>query len=175
MCFVLIVVLDIRNYRQLWVLNLVSLRDVRYAYFVAGVACMMNVLLLETAVLWSDFSNGIQIGICTVEGSKADSFVSIVATFLFISNLVLSALTALWRDALLEEIPISTNFSYNDGNTSASYRNNAPGDVHHAGVAVNSGSYQRFGAANIEHDSENSPGSVDMSHFVIDDKGDSEL
>ncbi|GBG26007.1 Hypothetical Protein FCC1311_022272 [Hondaea fermentalgiana] len=91
----------------LYVLNLVNRQDIRHADFLGGVNVMMNVLLLQTAALWGDFANGLQMSygnICIIDGSASERFVSVITTLLFLVHLALTGLVIFWKQDLLRGV-----------------------------------------------------------------------
>jgi hypothetical protein len=82
-----------------WLLQLARAQDTRSGDLAAGACLVMNVLLLETAVLWGQFSGGL--GVCLLNGGTAERFISVLAGILCFSHLCMTVLASVWREDLL--------------------------------------------------------------------------
>jgi hypothetical protein len=160
-----------------WLLQLARAQETRSADLAAGACLVMNVLLLETAVLWGQFSGGL--GVCLLNGGTAERFVSALAGILCFSHLCMTLLASVWREDLLNSgLPLQNLGSVDQGGAA---RRKANGRTDHATQG-----YQNVPAAPASTVSGQGgkgtvPGnrigvSASPDRFVIDDEeGDAEL
>jgi len=94
-----------------YILMLVRNREIKHADFLGGIMVMMNIMLLQTAALWGDFSGGITFSsvatsgattqLCVIPPGSAERTVTAFCTIILLVHIALSVLIIIWRDDLL--------------------------------------------------------------------------